>query len=60
MKFRVLIAHDGIAEGSIRELPASPVTAYMVKHGFWAEVKEDKPEPKAEAKPRKKKTTAKK
>lgn len=58
-KYKVIIAHDGLAEGTIKELPAGPVAAYMVKHGFWAEVKEDNPEPKAEAKPRKK-TTAKK
>lgn len=58
-KYKVIIAHDGLAEGTIKELPAGPVAAYMVKHGFWAEVKDEKPEPKAEAKPRKK-TTAKK
>lgn len=55
-KYKVIIAHDGLAEGTIKELPAGPVAAYMVKHGFWAEVKDEEPAPK----PAPKKKTAKK
>lgn len=55
-KFKVIRAHDGLAEGTIRELPASAITAYMVKHEYWVEVKDEEPAPK----PAPKKKTAKK
>jgi len=38
-RFKVIKAHDGLQAGTIRELPASPVTDYMIKNGYWKEVK---------------------
>ena len=42
-KFKVIRAHDGIAEGTIKELPASAVTAYMVKNGWWEALPDEAP-----------------
>lgn len=36
--FRVNKAHDGLKVGDIKSLPSSPVTDYMVKHGYWEEI----------------------
>lgn len=42
-RFEVIKAHDGLQAGTIRELPASPVTDYMIKNGYWKEVKPGDP-----------------
>lgn len=34
-RFEVIKAHDGLQAGTIRELPAGPVTDYMVRNGYW-------------------------
>lgn len=42
-RFKVIKAHDGLQVGTFRELPASPVTDYMIKNGYWKEVKPEDP-----------------
>lgn len=51
-RFEVIKAHDGLQAGTIRELPASPVTDYMIKNGYWKEVKPEDPTTKKSNKSR--------
>lgn len=41
-KFRVIRTHDGIPAGTIKSLPDSHLTRYMVETGLW-EVVSEKP-----------------
>lgn len=42
-KFKVIKAHDGLEVGTIKVLTPCPVTAEMVRLGYWEEVKPEKP-----------------
>lgn len=42
-KFKVIKAHDGLEAGTIRVLAPCPITAEMVRLGYWEEVKPEKP-----------------
>lgn len=50
-RFKIIKAHDGLQAGTIRVLPASPVTNYMVKNGYWKELKPETTTTKTSNKP---------
>lgn len=38
-KYIVVKEHDGIKAGTVKSLPDSPIARYMVKEGYWKEVR---------------------
>lgn len=44
-KYEVIKAHDGLAVGTIKEMPAaSPIADYMTQNGYWRKVEDTKDE----------------
>lgn len=42
-KYEVIKAHDGLAVGTIKEMPAaSPIADYMTQNGYWRKVEDTK------------------
>lgn len=40
-RFEVIKAHDGIGVGTIKSLPHSYITDYMVKNGYWRIIEDE-------------------
>lgn len=39
-KYEVIKAHDGLPVGTIKDVPADSISAYMVDNGYWREIAE--------------------
>ena len=40
-KYEVIKAHDGLSAGTIKDVPADSISAYMVENGYWREIAEE-------------------
>ena len=54
-KFKVIKAHDGLEAGAIRVLAPCPLTAEMVRRGYWEELKPQPPKKTTSKSPKTKK-----